>query len=168
MPGQGGVAEWCGSPVQDQQQPPFNGLFARNEDMRDRGCKCTRGHAYKSCPRFSEHFWAWFAAWFAEGAANNDFCTCPPTDEALLMLECPKLRQHIQVCPFSLLWWCIELTIFPRASAIEISHCRTLLRSLANVRAQVWENIFQPGVVFTGSTWIAPGRVRHARTRKTP
>lgn len=101
----GDLAEWYGSFVQDQsallQQPPSSNIPAQIEHMQGRGCKCTRGHVYKSCPRFSEHFWAWFAV----GAAKNDLCTCPPADEALLMLECPKLKQHITVCSYPLLWW---------------------------------------------------------------
>src|SRR5258706_14595745 len=132
--------------------------------MRGRGCKCTRGHAYRCCHRFSEHFWIWLA----EGAGKNDFCICPPADESLLMLECPKLIQHIQVCSYPLLCGRIVLTIFTSMSSIEISSCRTIPKSLANVRAQWRSNIFPLGVVFTGSTWIVPGRARSTRTWKTP
>ena len=97
------LAERFGSFVPDQPalllQPPFKGLPAQIDHMR--GCKCTRGHAYRSCPRFIEHFWAWLT----EGAAKNDVCTCPPTDEALLMLGCPMLGQHLQVCSYRLMRW---------------------------------------------------------------
>lgn len=162
------IAEWCRSSEQDQlallQWQPFNGLQAQIEDTRGRECKCTRGHAYRSCHRFSDHF----LSWLAEGAGKNDLCTCPPTDESLLMLECPKLIQHIQVCSYPLLCGCIVLTIFTSMSSIEISRCRTIPWSLANVRAQWCTDIFPLGVVFTGSTWIVPRRARSARTWKIP
>ena len=163
------LAEWWGSSEQAQQallqhQPSFNGLPAQIEHMRGRGCKCTRSHAYRTCPRFSEHFWFWL-----EGADKNDFCTCPPTDENLLMLECPNIIQHIQVCSYLLLYGRIVLTIInPRMSSIGIPHCRTLPRPLANVHAQRCGNIFPLVVVFTDSTWIVPGRARRGRTRKIP
>ena len=163
------LAELWGSSEQDQeallQQPPLlNGLPAQIEHMRGLGCKCTRSHAYRTCPRFSEHFWIWLA----EGAGKNDFCTCPPTDESLLMLKCPKLMQHIQVCSCPLLCGRIVLTVIPRMSSIEISRCRVLPRSLANVHAQWCGDIFPLGVVFTGSTWIVRERARRAHTQKIP
>lgn len=58
-------------------------------------CNCTRGHAYRFCSCFSKHFWDWFE----EGEAQSDLCTCPPMEEALLALGCPRLMQHAQVCP---------------------------------------------------------------------
>lgn len=163
------LAEWWGSSEQDQQDslqqsPLFNGLLAQIEHMGGRGCKCTRSHAYRACPRFSEHFWIWLA----EESGPNDVCACPPADESLLMLECPKLIQHIHVCSYPLLCGRIVLTIIPRMNPIEISRCRTLLGSLANVHAQRRGNIFPLGVVFTGSTWIMPERARRARTQKIP
>lgn len=163
-----GLEEWCRSSGQDQlaslQRPPFNGLHVQIEHMRDRDCKCTRGHAYRSCHRFIDHFWSWFA----EEAGKNDLCTCPPTDESLLMLDCPELIQHIQVCSYPLLCGRIVLTLCTSMSSIEISRCRTIPRSLAHVRAQWCPNIYPLGVVFTGSTWIVPRRARSARTWKIP
>lgn len=58
-------------------------------------CNCTQGHGYRFCDRFSEHYWTWLG----EGTLKGDFCSCPPTNEALLALDCARLEEHIQVCP---------------------------------------------------------------------
>jgi hypothetical protein len=57
-------------------------------------CECTQSHAYTSCPRFSEHVWARHRGSEAQGS----FCVCPPSNEFLLALGCPKPIEHVQVC----------------------------------------------------------------------
>ena len=92
------ISNLCGSSVPEQhaiwRQLPLN-QSAVNHPGSPQGCNCTQGHAYRVCYRFKEHYWTWLG----EGTANGDFCSCPPTDEALLSLECTRLEEHIQVCP---------------------------------------------------------------------
>lgn len=79
-----------------EQQTLWQQLSSSNTAVgHGNSCKCTRSHAYRSCIRVIEHLWTWIG----EAATKDDFCTCPPTDERLLALECPKLALHIKVYP---------------------------------------------------------------------